>query len=500
MRTPTYFFDLQVATAVAGTLSSLVHELRTFDRLFVCDALFNTYCFILVFLPLVLGAYWLVPSRRWKLTILTLASFVFYGLWDYRFIPLLFASSLYDFWAGQRLAAARDNGGNPKRWLISSIVFNLSLLTVFKYGVFFMDNTRGIFDVLGVPIDVPYLKIILPIGISFYTFQTLSYTIDIYRGQVGPTRDFLKYLCYVTMFPQLVAGPIVRYKTMDEQLNNIPRRLPIEMVGLGITLFVLGLSKKVLVADPIGNFIDPYFADVGSLGMVGAWAVCFGYVVQLYFDFSGYSDMAMGLGAFMGFRYPVNFRAPYHGRNPADLWRRWHISLTTFIRDYLYVPLGGNRVTPRRFYANTFIVMFIVGLWHGAQWSTIFWGVMQGSVMILYSLNQGWWDARSIFTQRTMTMFAWVGGVPLFRIGPLGDSFTMYASMFDPRNMDVTFLLDPLVLFIAGALAFTLFVPRSTADLRLRATPLTAVMLGTLFVACLLFIGAVRSPFLYYQF
>ncbi len=500
LHTPTYLFAAQVAGAVAGTLSSVIEQWRIFDGLFVCDALFNTYCFILVFLPLVLGAYWVIPSRRWKLTILTAASFVFYGLWDYRFIPLLFASSIFDFWAGQRLEHARESGGNPKRWLIGSVVFNLSLLGVFKYGVFFMENARSVMDVLGIPVEIPYIHIILPIGISFYTFQTLSYTIDIYRGQVRATRSFLKYLCYVTMFPQLVAGPIVRYKTMDEQLDAIPRRLPIELVSLGVTMFVLGLAKKVLVADPIGNFVNPYYADVGSLDALQAWAVALGYVVQLYFDFSGYSDMAMGLGAFLGLRYPINFRAPYQALNPADLWRRWHISLTTFIRDYLYVPLGGNRVTPRRLYVNTVLVMFIAGWWHGAYWSTILWGVSQGLIIVAYNIYKDRWDAQPVFVQRIATLWCWVVFVPLFKIDALSDALTMIGAMFDPRGLDFTFLLEPGLLFMLAAFAFTLFVRTTTADLRLKATPRMAAGLATLFVACLLFIGAVRSPFLYYQF
>ncbi len=466
-----------------------------------CDALFNTYCFILFFLPATLALYWAVPSRRWKLTFLTLASFAFYGLWDYRFIPLLLASSLFDFFAGQRIALLKERGGKAKPWLIASLIFNLGLLALFKYAIFFLDNARGVLALFGSSAQVPYLNIILPIGISFYTFQTISYTVDIYRGRVGPTRDFLKYLCYVTMFPQLVAGPIVRYSTMDEQLDDLPRRPSINLVSIGVTLFILGLAKKMLIADPIARFIDPLWdgGSIATLGVVEAWTISIGYCIQLYFDFSGYSDMAIGLGALLGFRYPINFNAPYQGINPADVWRRWHISLSTYIRDYLYIPLGGNRVAKHRFYLNTMFIMVIVGLWHGADWNQVLWGAAQGGVLVLYRATDTWWDSRPVFLQRAMTLWFWVLSLVIFRANTVGDSLVMLKAMLLPTSINLGFLLDPIVLYIVGAVVFALTV-KPTSELRLKPTPARAVALATLFVISILFVGAAQSPFLYYQF
>ncbi len=467
-----------------------------------CQALFNTYCFILFFLPATLTLYWAIPARRWKLTLLTLASFAFYGMWDYRFIPLLLASSLFDFLAGQRIEAGRLVGERRKGWLVASLVFNLGLLAIFKYAIFFADNARGILALAGSSAQIPHLKIILPIGISFYTFQTISYTLDIYRGHVQPTRDFLKYLCYVTMFPQLVAGPIVRYSAMDDQLEKIPRRPGVDLLSVGVTLFILGLAKKMLVADPIANFIDPLWdnpAGVGGLGAVEAWTIAIGYCIQLYFDFSGYSDMAIGLGAMLGFRYPINFNAPYQALNPADVWRRWHISLSTYIRDYLYIPLGGNRVSPRRFYLNTLFIMILVGLWHGADWNQILWGASQGAVLVLYRATDTWWDSRPVFLQRAMTLWFWVLSLVIFRANTVPESLVLLKTMLLPGSLHVGFLLNPIVLYLVAAVIFALTV-RPTSQIRLRPTPGRAVALASLFVISILFVGAAQSPFLYYQF
>ncbi len=468
----------------------------TFDRL-GCDALFNTSCFLFLFLPIALAGYWAVPNRRWKLAWITAMSFIFYAFWDARFVALLAASAVVDYSVARRIAAAATDVAR-KRWLIGSIAFNLGVLGFFKYAVFAMENAQSLFDLLGMGVKLPYYNIILPVGISFYTFQTMSYTIDVYRRVVDPTRDFVKYLAYVSLFPQLVAGPIVRYATLSKQLDDLPRRPAAKILALGLTLFVLGLSKKVLIADVIAYRIEPMWADLAGLTTVTAWMALMGYGLQLYFDFSGYSDMAIGLGALLGLRFPINFNAPYQALNPADFWRRWHISLSTFLRDYLYIPLGGNRGAASRVLINLVIVMGLGGLWHGANWTFIVWGLYQGGLLVLYQVTRATWDGWPAWIQRGITLaliyFSWT----IFRASSLGDTAELLSHLWSWDFTGLGMQL-PFIGILVAVFAFTLMAP-ATAILKIQFTLPRAVGLAILFLACVVMMNTIQSPFLYYQF
>lgn len=352
---------------------------------------FSSHVFLYYFLPVALLAYYLTPVR-WRQLIVALLSYVFYGWANPWFILLIFSSTTIDFicgqlitgrwrpaiWskdppAGEGLPSARQR----KFALVTSIVVNLSLLGCFKYLGFVQANLNYLLELFGGPAVAVY-TIALPVGISFYTFQSMSYSIDLYRGDARPARDFLDFACYVSLFPQLVAGPIVRYQDLAEQLRW--RTHTIEKFSRGVLFFAFGMAKKVLLANPMGAVADAAF-EAGGLVWYDAWIGVTAYAFQIYFDFSGYSDMAIGLGLMLGFEFKRNFDRPYLSRSITEFWRRWHISLSTWLRDYLYIPLGGNRVSPRRNYANLAIVMLLGGLWHGAQWTFVIWGALHGLLL-----------------------------------------------------------------------------------------------------------------------
>ncbi|MHB1261302.1 MAG: MBOAT family O-acyltransferase [Thermoplasmatota archaeon] len=463
-----------------------------------CDALFNTRCFVLGFLPIVLLGYWLIPGRRWKQAWLMVAGFVFYSFWDVRFTALLIAAAIVDYFVARKL---EDSAGatHRKRWLVVSIVFNLGVLAFFKYFVFAVENARTLMDLAGLSGEaLPYYNIVLPVGISFFTFKTMSYTIDVYRGEVKATRDFIKYLCFISMFPELVAGPIIRYRDMDQQLDAIPRWPRARFFGVGITLFAIGLAKKVLVADTIAAEVDPLWTDTAALNFALAWEAALGYTLQLYFDFSGYSDMALGLAAMLSFRFPINFRAPYQALNPSDFWRRWHISLSSWLRDYLYIPLGGNRKGPSRTMVNLFIVMLLGGLWHGANWTFVIWGAYHGLLLAIYQKTGSAWDAMPKAIQRLLMVFLAVVGWVIFRAPDLTSAGNVYAAMFGFEGIHIAGMAVPLVLGLLAALAFTMLV-RPSVDQPLRPTWPRALACSILLALSIVWMSR-ESPFLYYQF
>jgi alginate O-acetyltransferase complex protein AlgI len=337
--------------------------------------------------------YYAAP-RRAKHLVLTVLSYVFYGWANPLFVVLLFASTVVDYLAGHAIerqrAAAVDQGRWPTRTariaLALSICSNLSLLGFFKYFNFGVESYDALASRLGLSalrLDVA-LKVTLPLGISFYTFQSMSYTFDVYRGRAAAVRSFVDFACFVSMFPQLVAGPIIRFSEVADQL--LDRTHTATKFARGIAFFSLGLAKKVLLANPCGKIADLAFG-AGSLSPLEAWYGVVAYAFQIYFDFSGYSDMAIGLGLMLGFVFPKNFDSPYLSQSMTEFWRRWHISLSTWLRDYLYVPLGGNRKGPGRTYVNLFIVMLLGGLWHGAAWNFVVWGGLHGAFLAFERLR-----------------------------------------------------------------------------------------------------------------
>lgn len=337
---------------------------------------FSSHVFLFYFLPLALLFYYASPRILKSLT-LTVMSYVFYGWWNPWLLFLIFVSTLVDYICGKLISADGATAKQRKTGLWISILANLSTLAFFKYAGFFAGNIHSL---SGADFPTWLYTIPLPVGISFYTFQSMSYSIDLYRGHARPCRSFIDFMCYVSMFPQLVAGPIVRYGTVAEQLHG--RTHSIEGFTHGFTRFNFGFAKKILLANPMGAIADGCFsAGEGSLGPLTAWVGVTAYAFQIYFDFSAYSDMALGLGRMFGFKFPENFNAPYRSHSITEFWRRWHISLSSFLRDYLYIPLGGNRGTHARTYANLMTVMLIGGLWHGAQWTFVAWGAIHGGML-----------------------------------------------------------------------------------------------------------------------
>ncbi len=341
--------------------------------------LFNSYQFIIFFL-VVLTIYWSLPSR-WRVYLLLAASYLFYASWDYRFLSLIMLSTVIDFASGLAISST-ENARRRRLFLILSMSADLGLLGFFKYGNFFIENLRVLLLHLGVRTDLRTLDIILPLGISFYTFQAMSYTIDVYRRAAEPARDFITFATFVAFFPHLIAGPIMRYDYLYPQLKNPARPNP-EWLRMALFLLLQGYVKKVVISDNIAPVVDAVFAHVGwhKPGQLLEAAVLF--TCQIYCDFSGYSDIARGLAYLLGVELVPNFRAPLLAASITDFWRRWHISLSQWLRDYLYIPLGGNRAGTLRTYANLMTTMLLGGLWHGADWKFVAWGGMHGGLLAL---------------------------------------------------------------------------------------------------------------------
>jgi alginate O-acetyltransferase complex protein AlgI len=362
---------------------------------------FSSQIFLFYFLPAVLLLYYLAPFRA-RTALIAISSYVFYGWANPIWAVIMFFGSSVDYVCGlllARLSGLPDEGGLPpvigrqvprtramKVVLAVSIVTNLGLLAAFKYTGFVAENVNALARALGASSAVlPVVHLVLPVGISFYTFKAMSYAIDVYRGDARPMRRFTDYMCFEAFFPDLVAGPIIRYAAMEEQMRL--RQHTWDKFARGVTFFAFGMAKKILIANPMGHIADTAFG-AGALHAHDAWFGVFGYAFQIYFDFSGYSDMAVGLALMMGFVLIQNFDSPYKADSITDFWRRWHISLSTWLRDYLYIPLGGNRKSSRRTYANLMTVMLLGGLWHGASWNFVLWGAIHGG-MLAFERAQG---------------------------------------------------------------------------------------------------------------
>lgn len=362
---------------------------------------FSSHLFVFYFLPMALAIYYAAPRRAQHL-LLTLLSYLFYGWANPLFVVLMLGSTLIDYLCGlvisMQVPGLRDSrgwllvpGGSRTRLqkgaLVSSICSNLLLLGFFKYFNFGIDSYNTLVTALGLD-DAQwqtFFRVTLPLGISFYTFQSMSYSIDVYRGDARAIRNFIDFACYVSMFPQLVAGPIIRFQDVADQLER--RTYSAEKFARGVAFFALGMAKKILIANPCGKVADLAF-NAGTVQTADAWTGVVGYAFQIYFDFSAYSDMAIGLGLMLGFVFAKNFDSPYQARSITEFWQRWHISLSTWLRDYMYIPLGGNRKGVRRTYVNLATVMVLGGLWHGASWNFVIWGSIHG-LMLVFERVQG---------------------------------------------------------------------------------------------------------------
>ena len=466
--------------------------------------LFNSYVFCLAFLPGVLLGWWLLPSVRGRLLFLTLASYLFYGWWDWRFVPLMLLSTTADYAAGAYL----DRTADPRLrrlCLVLLLLLNLGILAVFKYYDFFVGSLNGLGRALGAPVELPLLQLVLPIGISFYTFNSISYTIDIYRGLLRPARSLLEFSAFVAMFPHLVAGPIVRYADMAPQFERLAPRPDRALWAMGVWFFAVGMAKKVLIADPIAaRIVTPLWSQVPALDALDAWTAALGYTLQIYFDFSGYSDMAIGLAALLGFRFPQNFDAPYQASNISDFWRRWHMSLSFWLRDYLYLPLGGNQHGRARTIRNLVIVMFLGGLWHGAAWTFVVWGLYHGLLLGGHALlRERGWVPRSRPLAVAATFLSVMVGWVFFRSTSLGEAIRLLGVMAglraggDGGNL-IALAGVPGIGLLAGGLALSWLVP-DTWHWRMPRTRLAGGLLALVLLLAVLRFAA-PSPFLYFQF
>lgn len=386
--------------------------------------LFSSTTFLFVFLPAVLAVYYLVPAR-FKNFIMLIASLFFYAWGEPVYVILMILSILLNYFCGREIGEKAEDLAAKKRSLIFAVVVNLLILGFFKYYGFLMETVDAL-----LPFSIPYRELPLPIGISFYTFQALSYVLDVYRGNAKPQKKVLHFALYISMFPQLIAGPIVRYVDIEEQLDH--RTINMTKFGQGAMYFIRGLAKKVIIANSAGAVFDQIAAmEIGSYSMLTAWIGCASYAFQIYFDFGGYSDMAVGLGKMFGFEFLQNFNYPYISSSVTEFWRRWHISLSTWFREYVYIPLGGNRKGQTRTAVNLLIVWMLTGFWHGADWNFLFWGLYYGIILVLEKFL--WGEAlqglkgavRHIYTM-VIVLIGWV----LFFSPSLGYALKYVGAMF----------------------------------------------------------------------
>lgn len=344
--------------------------------------LFNTLRYAQFFALVFVISWAIARFRRVRVLFLLLASYAFYAHWDYRFLPLIFLSSTADWLLGNAIARAGDRR-RRKLWLAGTVVLNLGVLGFFKYANFGIESARSLLSALGVHAPDVALNVVLPIGVSFFTFESMSYVIDVYREDIDPHPSYLEYLTFVAFFPHLVAGPIVRPRDLLPQIHS-PARWEESAGSDALFLIAIGLIKKVAIGDVLAvNLVDRVFDSPAQFSALECYAAVLGYAVQIYCDFSGYTDIAIGSARLLGISFPRNFDAPYTAANIQDFWRRWHVSLSTWLRDYLYIPLGGNRVGAVRTYVNLLLTMLLGGLWHGANWTFVVWGGLHGAGLAL---------------------------------------------------------------------------------------------------------------------
>ncbi|OQA03677.1 MAG: Peptidoglycan O-acetyltransferase [Planctomycetes bacterium ADurb.Bin401] len=463
--------------------------------------LFTDLRFIFIFLPFVLSLFYFTKSKNFRLLVILISSYIFYGSWNYKFLSLLFTSTVLDFFSGLAIYRFADKKILRKSILIFSMLCNLAILGIFKYYDFFITQVQTLLVNFGFQPDLPLLHVILPVGISFYTFQSMSYTIDIYFGSVTPTRNFFKFSAFIALYPQLVAGPIVRYKQINRQLEHINRPFSLKNFCCGIQLFVLGLAKKTIIADYIAGIINPMFERYLQIGMIETWLIILGYAFQIYFDFSGYSDMAIGLGKMLGFKFPYNFNSPYKARSVSDFWRRWHMTLSSFLKDYLYIPLGGNRTGLKKTIFNVMVVFLLCGIWHGAAWTFIIWGCYYGILAAGYNFWKNRWDGMPILAQRSFTFVLVLIGWVLFRSNNIPMAGTLLSKMFDFSSL-ASALPDDIVRLLILNIVLLVAVnslPNSNS-FKISQNPIAAISLALLFLLSLIAVNSLSIQFLYYQF
>lgn len=467
--------------------------------------LFSSIVFLFTFLPAVVILYYLLPVR-FRNVILLLASLVFYAWGEPVYLFLMLLSILFNYFSGLDIARNLQDKRAAKRSLVFNLIINLAVLGFFKYEGFVLDTLNGI-----LPVHISYHALPLPIGISFYTFQILSYIIDVYRGNVKVQTNLPNFALYVTMFPQLIAGPIVQYADVDEQLAS--REVSRTKFGEGSMYFIRGLAKKVLLANTSGMiFTEVSGLAKGNIAVMTAWLGAFAYMFQIYFDFSGYSDMAIGLGKMLGFEFNMNFNYPYVSKSITEFWRRWHISLSSWFRDYVYIPLGGNRVSKIKHIRNLLIVWFLTGLWHGAAWNFVAWGLYYGVILIIekYLLSPVL-DRLPDVVRHIYSIVLVVIGWVLFFSSSFGQAADYIRVMFgagahgfaDRESMYL--LTSNLILWLILIFGSTPLVHfRYEHMLRTKkwnTTIINSVVYVALFIVCIAYlVTETYNPFLYFRF
>jgi D-alanyl-lipoteichoic acid acyltransferase DltB (MBOAT superfamily) len=468
--------------------------------------LFPTFIFGIFFLCLFGVAWAMRGHNEWRKIIILVLSWVFYGAWDWRFVALLIISALINWGAARGLAALPVGSLQRRAVLVAGVTANLGILIFFKYFGFFLQQVGETLRMLGWARDMPLMSIILPVGISFFTFQGMSYLIDVWRGKVQPAR-LLDVTLLMSFFAHLVAGPIVRASDLIPQFQR-PARLSREMATTGLLLIIWGLFKKAVIASELASgLVDPVFFDPGSHGQWDLIAGAYGYAVQIYCDFSAYSDMAIGLAALLGYRFPQNFNQPYRASSLQDFWRRWHISLSSWLRDYLYIPLGGNRDGVLPPYGNLMITMLLGGIWHGASWTFVIWGALHGGVLALERL---WGDLKpkllpslpklvGIVVTFHIVVLGWI----FFRSQTFSEAIAFLGGLGRSQGALLTVTPMAIALIILG-LATQALPERMLERVAARFAKLPALAAGVGLAAMMVGIEALRpegvAPFIYYQF
>ncbi len=457
--------------------------------------LFHTWTF-LIFFSVFLLVYTLTLQTRWRIPWLLLASYVFYGWWNPLFLVLIIYATLVDWFVGIRLAES----SRRKAWLVFGLCNNLFLLGFFKYAGFFAENLQSLFVMLHIPVTVPVPNIFLPVGISFFTFQSMSYIIDAYRKIIPTERNLMRYAAYVALFPQMVAGPIERAKAILPQLQKVPVITKTD-ISDGISLFVTGLFKKVVMADFLAGYVDKIYGNPDAFGSATLVLATYAFAWQIYFDFSGYTDMARGTARIMGIKLMLNFNNPYTAVDIGDFWRRWHISLSSWFKDYVYIPMGGNKTVKYKIWQNIFLTMLISGFWHGAAWTYIIWGALNGLGRLL-SLG---FERTEFYVNRMPKLLkqllvfhficlTWI----FFRASTLNDAMIILKRIFSFAGGDVQ---APIVLLLLTAAIWgyqLIFNSSFSKVLEHRACRMGAAVLAIILVIVLS--SSVQKQFIYFQF
>lgn len=463
---------------------------------------FSSFTFLFIFLPLVLLTYFLAKKRQLRNIVLLVFSLIFYAWGEPVYVLLMLLSIIVNYFIALKIERRKKG---RKKWMIMDVIFNLGIIGFFKYGNFIIQNINSIFHS-----NIGEMKLALPIGISFYTFQVLSYVIDVYRKTVPAQKSIVNLGMYVTLFPQLIAGPIVRYETVAEEIEN--RKENFGEVVEGLKRFFIGLGKKVLIANQMALIADTiYGGDLATTGTLSLWLAAISYTLQIYFDFSGYSDMAIGLGRMFGFHFLENFNYPYIAKSITDFWRRWHISLSTWFRDYVYIPLGGNRVSKLKWLRNILVVWLLTGLWHGASWNFILWGVYYGIILIIEKVFLGKIiEKLPKVLQHIYALFFIIIGWVIFRVEDFSQMGIVFQKMFTWQasgiidniilNFDIFSSLPYVLIGMIGSIPLLAKVREKRKETNSYQIVSNLWAFGIFIVSICFLLVATYNPFIYFRF